>query len=57
MQGAPGAGSMCAWMSELIGGLQAFEDELILLIRELYREQETQTPTEPAEATALSDTL
>lgn len=57
VQGAPGAGSICAWMSELIGGLQAFEDELILLIRELYRERDTQTPTEPAEATALSDTL
>ena len=35
VEGAVGSGSICGWMSELIGGLQAFEDELVMLIREL----------------------
>ena len=33
--GAVGGGSICGWMSELIGGLQAFEDQLLVLIEEL----------------------
>ncbi|MEZ6061789.1 MAG: MraY family glycosyltransferase [Planctomycetaceae bacterium] len=33
--GAVGEGSICEWMSELIGGLRKFEDQLILLIRDL----------------------
>ncbi len=33
--GAVGDGSICEWMSELIGGLQAFEDQLLVLIKEL----------------------
>ena len=33
--GAVGEGSICEWMSELIGGLQAFEDQLVDLIKEL----------------------
>lgn len=36
--GAVGDGSICKWMSDLIGGLQSFEDELVMLIRDL-REQ------------------
>jgi len=40
--GAVGDGSICEWMSELIGGLRAFEDELVLLIREL-RERGTES--------------
>lgn len=35
VEGAVGAGSICEWMSELIGGLRAFEEELVMLIREL----------------------
>ncbi|MCP4506513.1 MAG: hypothetical protein GY826_08975, partial [Fuerstiella sp.] len=30
--GAVGEGSICKWMSDLIGGLQSFEDELVALI-------------------------
>ncbi|MEZ6128484.1 MAG: MraY family glycosyltransferase [Planctomycetaceae bacterium] len=33
--GAVGEGSICKWMSELIGGLEAFEAELITLIEDL----------------------
>lgn len=35
VEGAVGEGSICEWMSELIGGLRAFEEELVMLIREL----------------------
>ena len=33
--GAAGQGYICGWMSELIGGLQAFKDHLVDLIKEL----------------------
>ena len=33
--GAVGEGSICEWMSGLIGGLQGFEDQLVVLIQEL----------------------
>ena len=33
--GAVGEGSICKWMSDLIGGLQSFENELVILIKEL----------------------
>ncbi len=33
--GAVGEGSICKWMSDLIGGLQSFENELVILITEL----------------------
>ncbi|MEQ9407669.1 MAG: MraY family glycosyltransferase [Fuerstiella sp.] len=33
--GAVGEGSICKWMSDLIGGLQSFENELISLIEDL----------------------
>ncbi len=36
--GAVGEGSICKWMSELIGGLQSFEDELVQLIQDLGRD-------------------
>ena len=37
--GAIGEGSICKWMSELIGGLEAFETELGSLIKELRLEK------------------
>jgi UDP-GlcNAc:undecaprenyl-phosphate GlcNAc-1-phosphate transferase len=37
--GAIGEGSICKWMSDLIGGLEAFETELDSLIKELRREK------------------
>ncbi len=40
--GAVGEGSICEWMSELIGGLQAFEDQLVSLIRELQDGRDVQ---------------
>ncbi|HIE99153.1 MAG TPA: undecaprenyl/decaprenyl-phosphate alpha-N-acetylglucosaminyl 1-phosphate transferase [Fuerstia sp.] len=51
--GAVGEGSICKWMSDLIGGLEAFEFELASLIQELRREKlgitsppsEAETPT------------
>ncbi len=47
VEGAVGDGSICEWMSELIGGLRAFEEQLIMLIREL---REQQNVTQEAEA-------
>ena len=38
--GAVGEGSICKWMSDLIGGLQAFEAELISLINDVKKEHE-----------------
>lgn len=38
--GAVGEGSICKWMSDLIGGLEAFEAELISLISEVTSEHE-----------------
>lgn len=43
--GAVGEGSICKWMSELIGGLEAFEAELLLLIEDLR--QSKLAPSEP----------
>lgn len=37
--GAVGEGSICKWMSDLIGGLQSFENELVRLIEDLRREK------------------
>ena len=37
--GAVGDGSICKWMSDLIGGLEAFEAELVTLIEDLRREK------------------
>ena len=37
--GAVGDGSICKWMSDLIGGLGAFEAELVTLIEDLRREK------------------
>ncbi|MFY9252164.1 MAG: MraY family glycosyltransferase [Fuerstiella sp.] len=37
--GAVGDGSICEWMSDLIGGLGAFEAELVTLIEDLRREK------------------
>ena len=49
--GAVGEGSICKWMSELIGGLEAFESELVSLIEEIRRQKTEQQP-----ATAKPDT-
>ncbi len=37
--GAVGDGSICKWMSDLIGGLQSFENELLSLIEDLRRQK------------------
>lgn len=37
--GAVGDGSICKWMSDLIGGLEAFEAELVSLIEEIRRQK------------------
>ncbi|MEZ6124759.1 MAG: MraY family glycosyltransferase [Planctomycetaceae bacterium] len=37
--GAVGEGSICKWMSDLIGGLEAFESELVMLIEDLRRQK------------------
>ena len=37
--GAVGEGSICKWMSDLIGGLQSFENELVMLITDLRRQR------------------
>jgi UDP-GlcNAc:undecaprenyl-phosphate GlcNAc-1-phosphate transferase len=58
--GAVGDGSICEWMSELIGGLRAFEDQLIDLIRELRERklrgisEETHSPVPLVAATAFT---
>lgn len=49
--GAVGQGSICKWMSELIGGLEAFESELVALIEEIRAQKIDQQP-----ATAEQDT-
>ncbi|MEO2035733.1 MAG: MraY family glycosyltransferase [Planctomycetaceae bacterium] len=43
VEGAVGDGSICEWMSNLIGGLKAFEEELIMLIRELRQQHDVST--------------
>ncbi|MEO2019639.1 MAG: MraY family glycosyltransferase [Fuerstiella sp.] len=43
--GAVGEGSICKWMSDVIGGLEAFETELVSLIEELRREKMGIMPT------------
>ena len=45
--GAVGEGSICKWMSELIGGLQSFEDELVQLIQDLGRDHAVEGEVEP----------
>ena len=45
--GAVGEGSICKWMSELIGGLQSFEDELVQLIQDLGRDHAVEGKVEP----------
>lgn len=59
--GAVGDGSICKWMSDLIGGLQSFEDELVQLIEELRRERlgddadTTASPERPLSQPSLFD--
>lgn len=51
--GAVGEGSICKWMSELIGGLEGFEAELITLVEDLRDEKQNEkTPTREAETLA-----
>jgi len=50
--GAVGEGSICKWMSELIGGLEAFESELIALIEDL-KAREKRAPAS-GETTSIS---
>jgi UDP-GlcNAc:undecaprenyl-phosphate/decaprenyl-phosphate GlcNAc-1-phosphate transferase len=37
--GAVGEGSICKWISDVIGGLEGFESELVCLIEDLRREK------------------
>ena len=53
--GAVGDGSICKWMSDLIGGLEAFESELVTLIEDLRREQ--LSPAHPVPELPFSETL
>ncbi|GAB5441889.1 MAG: MraY family glycosyltransferase [Fuerstiella sp.] len=46
--GAVGDGSICKWMSDLIGGLQSFEDELVMLIRDLREQRLNEKAGSPA---------
>ena len=48
VEGAVGDGSICEWMSDLIGGLKAFEEELVMLIRELREQPDVSTETAAA---------
>ena len=43
--GAVGQGSICKWMSELIGGLEGFESELVSLVEDI-RERRLGTKAE-----------
>ena len=47
--GAIGEGSICKWMSDLIGGLEAFEAELVSLITELRRQRVGDMPSETSD--------
>ncbi|MEP3477712.1 MAG: MraY family glycosyltransferase [Fuerstiella sp.] len=50
--GAVGEGSICKWMSDLIGGLEAFEAELIALINDVRDEHELSSSSGILEAPA-----
>lgn len=52
--GAVGEGSICKWMSDLIGGLEAFEAELVTLIEDLRREK--LSPSQPVLELPFSET-
>ncbi|MCP4508538.1 MAG: undecaprenyl/decaprenyl-phosphate alpha-N-acetylglucosaminyl 1-phosphate transferase [Fuerstiella sp.] len=43
--GALGEGSICKWMSDLIGGLEGFEAELVLLVEELRLQNRVEQPS------------
>lgn len=45
--GAVGEGPICKWMSELIGGLEGFEAELVTLVEGLRRERLGEKTTSP----------
>lgn len=47
--GAVGSGSICKWMSDLIGGLEAFESELVSLIEEIREQKSESQPTQAAD--------
>jgi len=49
--GAVGDGSICKWMSDLIGGLEAFESELVTLIEDLRDQHAIKDATKAAKAT------
>jgi UDP-GlcNAc:undecaprenyl-phosphate GlcNAc-1-phosphate transferase len=50
--GAVGSGSICTWMSDLIGGLRPFEIQLVALIEEL-RERKSLMPSRPVPSLAV----
>ena len=52
--GAVGEGSICKWMSELIGGLEGFESELVALVEDI-RNRKLGAPAKPA-ADAIPET-
>lgn len=48
--GVVGDGSICEWMSELIGGLRPFEDQLVMLIRDLREKRAPRKARSSSEA-------
>lgn len=54
--GAVGEGSICKWMSDLIGGLEAFEAELVSLIHDARREHQQKRNPAPVVARKNPDT-
>jgi UDP-GlcNAc:undecaprenyl-phosphate/decaprenyl-phosphate GlcNAc-1-phosphate transferase len=51
--GAVGEGSICKWMSELIGGLEGFEAELVTLVEDLrHQKLGSRTPLPPTRQTS-----
>ncbi|MCA9049285.1 MAG: undecaprenyl/decaprenyl-phosphate alpha-N-acetylglucosaminyl 1-phosphate transferase, partial [Planctomycetaceae bacterium] len=53
--GAVGKGSICGWMSELIGGLQSIERELTVLVEDLRRERPGVAQSLPGEKPAEAE--
>lgn len=55
--GAVGEGSICKWMSELIGGLEAFEAELITLINDMKADTTVKSDENSKVLTGESDSM
>ncbi|MCH2213172.1 MAG: undecaprenyl/decaprenyl-phosphate alpha-N-acetylglucosaminyl 1-phosphate transferase [Fuerstiella sp.] len=51
VEGTVGDGSICEWMSDLIGGLRSFEEELVSLIHELRLQRGISVESTPVSVT------